>query len=106
MTNPERAQQLWPLLVLAARNQQVLSYEMIGQMTGMAQDGLGGPLGFVFWYCQQQKFPLLNVLAISKKTGTPTFGGESWGGVEEYKFACGATASLCLPLARPQSPDR
>ncbi len=39
MTNPERAQQLWSLLVLAARNQQVLSYEMIGQMTGVAQDG-------------------------------------------------------------------
>jgi hypothetical protein len=34
MTTWERAQQIWSVLVFAAREQKVVSYEMIGQMTG------------------------------------------------------------------------
>lgn len=73
MTNSERAQQLWPLLVLAARNQQVLGYAMIEQMTGIARQGLGQPLGSIYYYCKRQDLPLLNLLAISQKTGKPGF---------------------------------
>lgn len=72
MTNPERAQQFWSVLVFAAKEQKVLSYEMIGQMTGMAQIGAGQPLGYIYYYCKHHKLPLLNTLAISKETGRPT----------------------------------
>jgi hypothetical protein len=42
MTSTERAQQFWSVLAFAAREQKVVSYEMLSQMTGMANNC--GPL--------------------------------------------------------------
>jgi len=71
MTNPERAQQFWSLLVLAAREQKVLSYSMIQRMTGMFRLGEGQPLGHIYYYCKRHDLPLLNLLAINQDTGRP-----------------------------------
>ncbi len=70
MTSSERAQQFWSVLVFAAREQKVVSYEMLSQMTGMANE-CGRELGYIFYYCRRHKLPLLNLLAVSKDTGRP-----------------------------------
>ena len=41
MKNPERATQVWSVLALAATNRQLLTYEQVGSLTGIAQVGLG-----------------------------------------------------------------
>jgi len=69
----ERAQQFWSVLVFAAREQKVVSYEMLSQMTGMAQE-CGRELGYIFYYCKRNDLPLLNLLAISKDSGKPGHG--------------------------------
>jgi hypothetical protein len=70
MTSQERAQQLWSVLVFAAREQKVVSYEMLAQTTGMANE-CGRELGYIFYYCKRNKLPLLNLLAVQKATGRP-----------------------------------
>jgi alkylated DNA nucleotide flippase Atl1 len=70
MTSEERAQQFWSVLVFAAREQKVVSYEMLSQMTGMANTS-GRELGHILYYCKHNKLPLLNLLAVSKDSGKP-----------------------------------
>jgi alkylated DNA nucleotide flippase Atl1 len=70
MTTYQRALQFWSVLVFAAREQKVISYEMLSQMTGMANEQ-GRELGHILHYCEQQKLPLLNLLAVRKDTGRP-----------------------------------
>jgi hypothetical protein len=73
MDNRRRALQLWSLLVLAARTQTVLSYGMVAQMTGLANEH-PDPLGYIAFYCMQQKLPLLASLEIHQETGNPAAG--------------------------------
>jgi hypothetical protein len=73
MKDTERAQQFWSVLVFAAREQKILSYEMLSQMTGMANE-CGRELGYIFYYCERNALPLLNLLAVSKKSGRPSQG--------------------------------
>jgi hypothetical protein len=70
MDTYERAQQFWSVLAFAAREQKVVSYEMMQHLTGMAIES-GRELGHIYYYCRNRKLPLLNLLAISKKTGKP-----------------------------------
>ncbi len=70
MTNPQRALQLWSLLVLAARTQSVLSYGMIAKMTGLANEH-PDPLGYIAFYCMKKHLPLLASLAVNQETGHP-----------------------------------
>ncbi len=71
MTQPEQAVLLWPLLTLAARNQQILSYSDVQGFTGIAQHGLGQSLGLIHHYCERQHFPCLNVIVVNRDTGLP-----------------------------------
>jgi hypothetical protein len=71
MTEPQRAMQLWSVLLLAARTQQILSYSTVHQLTGMATVGLGGVLGPVIRYCRGHKLPWLTVLVVNEETGLP-----------------------------------
>ncbi len=73
MESPQRAQQFWSVLVFAAREQKVVSYEMLSQMTGMASE-CGRELGYIFYYCKRNKLPLLNLLAVNKHSGKPSEG--------------------------------
>jgi hypothetical protein len=70
MTSEERAQQIWSVLVFAAREHKVVSYEMLSQITGMANT-CGRELGHILSYCKHDKLPLLNLLAVRKDTGRP-----------------------------------
>lgn len=70
MDNRQRALQLWSLLVLAARTQTVLSYGMVAKMTGLANEH-PDPLGYIAFYCMQNKLPLLSSLEVDQKTGRP-----------------------------------
>lgn len=71
----ERAAQLWPLLVLAARNQQILSYSAVRHLTGMATVGVGGCLGHILTYCVARRWPWLPSIVVNEPTGLP---GESF----------------------------
>jgi putative restriction endonuclease len=71
MTRFERAAQLWSLLVFAARNQQILSYTTVSQLTGIAPVGVGGCLSPIQKYCKNQKLPLLNALVVNEEEGIP-----------------------------------
>ena len=73
MSTYQRALQFWSVLVFAAREQKVITYEMLGQMTGMANEQ-GRELGHILHYCQQQKLPLLNLLVVNKDSGRPNEG--------------------------------
>jgi hypothetical protein len=73
MTSEQRSQQFWSVLVFAAREQKVVSYEMLSQMTGMANTS-GRELGNIFYYCKAHKLPLLNLLAVGKDSGKPSEG--------------------------------
>jgi hypothetical protein len=57
--------------VFAAREHKCLGYPEIAKMTGMALSGVGGPLGYIYYYCNAKELPLLNLLAISQETGVP-----------------------------------
>jgi hypothetical protein len=70
----ERAWQVWPLLVFAARNRQTLTYEIVGQLTGMAKPGLGRVLEPIQSYCLLKGFPALSALVVNKETGLPGIG--------------------------------
>lgn len=71
MTNAQRAMQFWSALVLAARTQQVLSYETVERMTGIPRFGMSKPLGRILAYCQQNELPLLTSIVIEQSTGRP-----------------------------------
>jgi hypothetical protein len=74
MTTAQRAQQFWSVLVFAAREQKILTYKMLSQLTGMAAIGVGEPLGHVAAYCLRKDLPLLNIIAVSEATGRPEAG--------------------------------
>lgn len=71
MTQAEQAVLMWPILTLAARTQQILSYSAVEGFTGIARQGQNQALDLIHGYCQQHGFPLLNVLVISQETGLP-----------------------------------
>jgi hypothetical protein len=71
MSQAEQAVLLWPMLALAARNQQILSYARVAGLTGIAQQGLGEALNLIHQYCKRHGHPLLNCLVVSRETGLP-----------------------------------
>jgi hypothetical protein len=68
----QQSLQLWPLLVLAARNRQTLTYEMVQTATGIYRRNQGMPLGHIYCYCKSKGLPLLNLLVVVKNTGVPS----------------------------------
>ncbi len=71
MTREQRAQQLWSLLVLAARHRQILSYEMVGQACGVPPPSLGDFLRPIQQYCTENQLPPLTSIMVGKNTGLP-----------------------------------
>ena len=78
MTQAEQAVLLWPLLALAARTQQILSYAAVEGYTGIARHELNRALGLIHDYCHRCGWPLLNTLVVSQQSGMP---GEGSGGL-------------------------
>ena len=74
MTKYERAAQFWSVLVLAARTQQVLSYDIVGRLTGIPRQGVGEFLGPIQDYCKRNDLPPLTSLVVNEETGLPGVG--------------------------------
>ena len=74
MTTYELAAQLWQILISAAHNRQVLTYELAGKPLGLGTNTLSGHLGQIQRYCERNQLPLLPILVVSKKTGRPGSG--------------------------------
>jgi hypothetical protein len=67
----EQAVLMWPMLVLSANTQQILSYDAVGGFTGIARQGLHEALGMIHGYCKKRRWPFLNVLVVNRNTGLP-----------------------------------
>jgi len=70
MTLEQRAQQFWSILVFAAREQKLISYPMLSQMTGCSETS-DAVLYYIHCYCKQNHLPLLNAIVIDPATGQP-----------------------------------
>jgi hypothetical protein len=71
MTQAEQAVLLWPLLALAARTQQILSYAAAEGYTGIARHDLNRALQLIHDYCKRRGWPLLNTVVVSQQSGMP-----------------------------------
>jgi putative restriction endonuclease len=71
MTKYERAAQYWSLVALAVRNRQVLTYDIVAQLTGVPRVAVGGFLDPVQAYCLQQHLPPLIILVVGENSGLP-----------------------------------
>src|SRR6266576_6657976 len=74
MSASERAAQIWPVLALAARNRQILTYDIVGRLIGVPARGLGHLLEPIQSYCLSKNFPPLTILVVQEATGTPGAG--------------------------------
>jgi hypothetical protein len=74
LAEEERAAQLWSFLALAARNRQVLSYNLVAKLAGVARVRLGQCLEPVQSYCLLKDLRPLTILVVSEKSGIPGVG--------------------------------
>lgn len=84
MKREERAQQLWSILVLAARNRQVLTYEIVSKACGVPPPSIGDFLRPIQQYCSEEKLPPLTSIVVNKNTGLP---GDGFSGVKNVPLA-------------------
>jgi hypothetical protein len=71
MSTYERAIQIYQILIGAAHNRQVLTYEILGKMIGVPARGLAPHLDCLMRYCQRAGLPPLTVLVVYKDSGKP-----------------------------------
>jgi len=74
MTTSEWASRIWPALVLAARNRQILTYDILARLIGQIRPALGQCLEPIQSHCLLKKLPPLTILVVSEKTGLPGSG--------------------------------
>jgi hypothetical protein len=70
----ERAAQAWSVLALAARNRQVLTYDIVSKLIGVPRQGLGKVLEPIQSLCLLEKLPPLTILVVSEESGLPGTG--------------------------------
>jgi hypothetical protein len=70
----ERAAQIWPALILAARNRQTLTYDLLARLIGVPRPALGQLLEPIQSYCLTHSLPALTALVVSDTTGLPGTG--------------------------------
>jgi hypothetical protein len=69
MTLEQQAQQFWSVLAFAAREQKLVSYLTLSQVTGFPETGI--VLYSIYCYCKQHHLPPLNAIVIDPATGRP-----------------------------------
>lgn len=74
MTKQDRAAQFWAVLVFAAKNQKIVSYDTMERLTGIPRQAVGQFLGPIQEYCKQNKLPPLTSLVVNEKDGLPSEG--------------------------------
>ncbi|MFL5385980.1 MAG: hypothetical protein ACJ8GN_25975 [Longimicrobiaceae bacterium] len=74
-THPNRALQVWLILIGRAANRQTMTYEMLARQIGFPRaDFLAPILGHIMYYCSQTKLRGLTALVVYKDGGTPGSG--------------------------------
>lgn len=73
MTRPERALQIWQVLISLAHNRQTITYEKLTDLIGMGNVsvGLTQPLEIIMNYCKENNLPPLTILVVQKHSGQP-----------------------------------
>ncbi|MCW8109719.1 hypothetical protein OPS25_14530 [Alteromonas ponticola] len=71
MNRAQRAQQLWSLLVVAADNHQILTYDRVARATGVVRPSIGDFLRPIQQYCTENDLPPLTSIVVSDRTGLP-----------------------------------
>ena len=76
MTKYQRALQIWPLLVCAARDRRTYTYREVADVLGMPKGwrAIGHFLDPIFLYCEEKRLPPLWALVVRKDTGIPGYG--------------------------------
>lgn len=74
MKIPERAVQIWSVLAWAARNRQILTYDLLGKLIGVPPQGLGQLLEPIQSYCLLNKLHPLTILVVQRAAGMPGVG--------------------------------
>jgi hypothetical protein len=69
MTQPQRAKVIWPLLLLAARMQRVLTYREVEGFTGFPAVSQGESIHLIYLYCKRKGYPQLNSIVVNQGTG-------------------------------------
>lgn len=62
---------IWPLLVFAAKNRQVLSYDLLGRLIGVPESDLGRLLEPIQSFCVIKELPPLTSIVVRARTGMP-----------------------------------
>ena len=71
MTLAEQAERIWPILVLCARHQQILSYSMLERLTGIHRQLQAHPLGRIYAFCERKEYPPLTAIVVNEGDGVP-----------------------------------
>lgn len=73
MTRPERALQIWQVLISLANNRQTITYEKLSDLIGMGNVAvsLTQPLELLMNYCKGNGLPPLTILVVQKHSGQP-----------------------------------
>jgi hypothetical protein len=74
---------VWPLLVFAAGNRQVLTYDLLGRLVGVPPSDLGRILEPIQSHCILKKLPPLTSIVVSGRTGVPGEGFIAAGNVPQ-----------------------
>ena len=62
---------IWPLLVLAAKNRQVLTYDILGRLLGVPASDLGRLLEPIQSHCILEGLPPLTSIVVRARNGMP-----------------------------------
>ena len=65
---------IWPLLVFAAHNSRVLSYDLLGRLIGAPANDLGRLLEPIQSHCILKGLPPLTSIVVDARTGLPDEG--------------------------------
>ena len=71
MNQFQRSMQVWSILVFAASQQKLVSYEFVSKLIGVPTPGIGRFLFPIYHYCVQNHLPPLTSIVISHVTGKP-----------------------------------
>src|ERR1051325_2889042 len=80
----ERALQIWQVLIAAAYNRQILTYQIVADLIGVGSDGKGAIalriyLGILMKYCDSRGLPPITALVVKKGGGRPGHGLKTLG---------------------------
>ena len=71
---PVRALQAWQYLIGKAANRQLVKYDELSELMGYPDNRpMGSILGFIMFYCEQNRMPPLTLIVVNK-SGVPGSG--------------------------------